>query len=221
MIPPNSNAYDLIKSILIDNEKFKKYIQEKLPELFEQANIECSRDGKIGMEVGVARERILVAMLMHFFGTENVDVKIPTTKASLDVKLLGQCISIKTRTKVNNFKLCWTSDQISIGNYISTFQPDCDILFAKIDWGKIGYIYYIPLSVQIDVFNTLGRANYLKIPKPGTNPRGIDITDEAYRELTSHSQTLKMEILWNIKNLDINVYERWLKLWDENSEEEL
>lgn len=49
-----------IKKIFDDINNVKK-IQDKLPKLFYVAELESSRAGKIGMEVGSLRERILVA----------------------------------------------------------------------------------------------------------------------------------------------------------------
>jgi len=52
--------------------KVKKLIQEKLPELYYLAEIESSRDGKIGMEDGSVREKILIALLILKYGYDNV-----------------------------------------------------------------------------------------------------------------------------------------------------
>ncbi len=50
---------------LFQDEKLIKKIQDKLPKLFYQAELESSRAGKIGMEVGTIRERILVTLFIY------------------------------------------------------------------------------------------------------------------------------------------------------------
>ncbi len=60
-----------IREIFSDNRLITK-IQDKLPKLFHIAELESSRAGKVGMEVGSLRERILVALMVYKFGEENV-----------------------------------------------------------------------------------------------------------------------------------------------------
>jgi hypothetical protein len=73
-------------------------IQMRLPALFQIAESESSRAGKVGMEVGSARERILIALLIYKFGEANVETAIPITEPEMDVKVFGCPISIKTIT---------------------------------------------------------------------------------------------------------------------------
>ena len=49
---------------LFEDEEFVEKVKKILPQLFQIAEIECSRAGKIGMEVGNLRERILVSMMI-------------------------------------------------------------------------------------------------------------------------------------------------------------
>ena len=53
-------------------------IKRKLPYLFNLAELESSRAGKVGMEVGSVRERIIVALLIYKFGEANVESEIST-----------------------------------------------------------------------------------------------------------------------------------------------
>jgi len=48
-----------------------------LPEIFQLAEIESSRAGKLGMEVGSVRERIIVALLMMFFDRSVINTDTP------------------------------------------------------------------------------------------------------------------------------------------------
>jgi hypothetical protein len=56
---------------LFDEQQLIKKIKEKLPFLFQLAERDNSRDGKLGMEIGSARERIVIALLIYKFGAEN------------------------------------------------------------------------------------------------------------------------------------------------------
>ena len=87
-------------------------IKEKLPHLFQLAELESQRAGKIGMEVGSVRERIIAALLIYKFGEENVETEIPITEAEIDVKLYDLSISVKTKTGTgySGVKLIWTVD---------------------------------------------------------------------------------------------------------------
>lgn len=49
-----------IDNIFQDSSVVKK-IQDKLPKLFQLAELDNSRGGKLGMEIGSARERIVIA----------------------------------------------------------------------------------------------------------------------------------------------------------------
>jgi len=83
---------------IFEDKKLIDKIKKRLPYLFQLAEIESSRAGKVGMEVGSLRERIIVALLIYKFGEENVKTDIPITEPEVDVKLFNQPISIKTIT---------------------------------------------------------------------------------------------------------------------------
>ena len=70
---------------LFQDEILTKKIQARLPELFYLAELEISCASKVGMEVGLAREKILIALLIYKFGKENVETNIPITEPEVDV----------------------------------------------------------------------------------------------------------------------------------------
>ena len=81
----NSKAIEIFEDkVLVER------IKNKLPHLFSIAELESSRAGKIGMEVGSTREKILVALLIYKFGGRNVETQIPITETEVDVRLYGQ-----------------------------------------------------------------------------------------------------------------------------------
>jgi len=83
---------------IFKDEELVEKVKRRLPYLFQLAELESSRAGKVGMEVGSLREKIIIALLIYKFGEGNVETEIPITEPEIDVKLFGQPISIKTIT---------------------------------------------------------------------------------------------------------------------------
>jgi hypothetical protein len=50
---------------IFEDEKLVEKIKRRLPYLFQLAELESSRGGKTGMEVGSVRERIIVGLLVY------------------------------------------------------------------------------------------------------------------------------------------------------------
>lgn len=200
---------------IFDDEQIVNKIRNRLPYLFQIAEIESSRAGKIGMEVGSVRERILVALLIYKFGKTNVETEIPVTEPEIDVKLFGDPISIKTITgrKLNGVKLVWTVDAQKAWEFRQNYRPLCDILLVQVNWGSQGGLYYIPLEAQQRVFGDLGRECYIKLPKPGTNPRGAEITPEALSRLVHDPESKCLMIYWQKRAAYFDPYQRWVDMW--------
>ncbi|MDN3512527.1 MAG: ThaI family type II restriction endonuclease [Candidatus Jettenia sp.] len=203
---------------LFQDEKLIKKIQDKLPKLFHQAELESSRAGKIGMEVGSVREKILVALLLYKFGKENVVTDIPITEAEIDVIVHKTPISIKTITGrgFGGVKLIWTVDAVKALYFLNNYKPSCDLIFVQINWANEGAFYYIPLEVQQEIFRNLGKEKYIKLPIAGTNPRGVEMKVEAMLSLATHEKTFKIPIDWSKENLIFKPYSRWVELWQED-----
>ncbi len=192
-------------------------IKRKLAQLFQIAEVESSRAGKIGMEVGSVREKIIISLLIHYFGRENIDADLPITEPEADVLLNGQKMSIKTITGNGGVKAVWTVDAQSARNFINNYTPWCDIIFAQIFWGNNkGGLYLIPLNAQRAVFRDFGKERYLKMPKAGTNPRGVEFSGEAVKSLLSHQETKHIQIDWKKTENHINIYQRWVDYWASN-----
>lgn len=192
-------------------------IKRRLPYLFQLAELESSRAGKTGMEVGSVREKIVVALLIYKFCEANVETEIPITEPVVDARLFGKPVSIKTITGkgFSGVKLIWTVDAQKAKEFRESYYPNCDILLVQINWDDLGGFYYIPLEVQKRLFDRIGKENYVKLPKPGTNPRGVEITKEALSSLVENSETRSIRINWQRTKIDFNPYKRWVDLWRE------
>lgn len=203
---------------IFNDEKLVEKVKKRLPHLFQLAELESSRAGKTGMEVGSIREKIIVALLIHKFGEANVETEIPITEPEVDARLFGEPVSIKTITgkSFGGVKLIWTVDAQKAKEFRETYSPSCEILFVQINWGDLGGFYYIPLETQQRLFSKIGKRNYIKLPKPGTNPRGVEITKEALSALVTDSGCKRIEINWQRTEIDFNPYKRWVDLWRED-----
>ena len=203
---------------LFTDKKLIEKIQKKLPKLFQLAELESSRAGKIGMEVGSIREKIIVALLIYKFGEKNIDTEIPITESEIDVKVFGNPVSIKTITgkNIGSIKLIWTVDAKKASEFRRNYKPNCDMILVHINWNKEGALFYIPLHIQHAVLKQLGVKKYIKLPKAGTNPRGVEITTNALRILVNHNKTLRINIEWFKKDIKFNAFKRWLDLWEQD-----
>jgi hypothetical protein len=200
---------------IFEDERLVEKIKERLPYLFHLAELESSRAGKIGMEVGSLREKIIVALLLYKFGESNVVIEIPITEREVDVKLFGEPISIKTLTgkSFGGVKLIWTVDAQRAKEFRESYYPHFDILLIQINWNHMGGFYYIPLEAQKKIFGRLGREKYIKLPKPGTNPRGVEISKEALSSLVEYKMTKIIKIFWQRTEVDYDPYKRWIDYW--------
>lgn len=193
-------------------------IKKRLPYLFQLAELESSRAGKTGMEVGSVRERIIVALLIYKFGESNVETEIPITESEVDAKLFGEPVSVKTITgkSLGGVKLIWTVDAQKAIEFRENYYPSCDILLVQINWGDTGGFFYIPVELQKKLFDKMGRETYIKLPKAGTNPRGAEITKEALSNLVADKQCQRIIIEWQKTKIDFNPYKKWVDFWEEN-----
>ncbi len=203
---------------MFEDVRLIERIKNKLPYLFQLVELESSRAGKIGMEVGSLRERIIIALLIYRFGGANVETEIPITEPEVDVKLFGEPISIKTITGkgFSGVKLIWTVDAQKAREFRENYYPYCDILLVQINWGGTGGFYYIPIEAQKRIFDRIGRNGYIKLPKPGTNPRGVEITREALTSLVNDDLSKSIEISWQKAKIEYNPYKRWIDYWRED-----
>ena len=206
------SAKDIFTSV-----EFQDLIKSKLPKLFEIAEVESTRGGKIGMEVGILRERVLTSFFISKVGEDNVDSDSSATENSKDVQVNGDDISIKTFTGsgYSGVKIFWTSDTESAKRVMDTYTPKFDLIVANINWGSNkGGLYYVDKQTQRQVMDSGGRNKFLKISS-GSNNRGITYGTDVLKKLLNHENTLKIEIDWVKTNEKFNIFERWVKLINE------
>ena len=200
---------------LFEDAAMIQRVKERLPVLFYIAEQESSRAGKVGMEVGSLRENILIAMLVYYFGEKNIETNIPINKPEIDLRLFGKPISIKTKTGsgFGGVKLSWTVDADMAHKFLETYHPECDILLAQIHWEETGGLFYIPVNVQREILVSLGKGGFFKLPKPGTNPRGIEMTAAALEHAVNNPSSKSTPIIWKKPSIQYNRYERWITYW--------
>src|SRR5687768_13633331 len=192
---PNSSP---LFSLFEDSNTVEK-IKKRLPHLFWLAMIDSSRAGKAGMQIGSAREAIIIALLIYKFGEQNVRTDIPVTEPEVDVIVNNHPISIKTitaKTIGGGVKAIWTVDAQKVREFVASYKPKCDVLLIQVNYGGSGIFAFIPLSVQQEVFLNLGSDKYFLLPKQGTNPRGVEFSKAAMLSLVSHANAMKIEIPW-------------------------
>jgi len=225
--PSGQSLHHVYKELVMDGNKLLEIFEDnilirkikiRLPSLFQLAEQDSARAGKIGMEVGSVREKIIIALLIYKFGIDNVDTHIPITEKEVDVKLFNKPISIKTITGkyLSGIKMIWTVDAFSAKEFLSNYKPLCDIILVQINWNDLGYFYYIPLDAQARSFNLLGKEVYIKLPKEGTNPRGVELSKNAIISLVNDKSKHKIEIYWKKSPIKYNAYQRWIELWEED-----
>jgi hypothetical protein len=197
---------------------FVSLIQDKMATIFQIAEIECSRDGKMGMEVGVTREYALTALFIAHLGRSRVNDRLPITTHEHDVEIDNIPISIKTITGKGGIKVSWTVDPQVARSFAKSYSPSCGIVLVRINWGlrsnrEPSGFFWIPLEAQTSIMDRMGTENYLKLPKPNTNPRGIELSRLAVERLLQHPKTISIPVNWKKTDQSYDKLGRWIKMW--------
>jgi hypothetical protein len=77
-------------------------------------------------------------------------------------------------------------------------------------------MFLFPQEAQIETLEMMGRAEYIKLPKAGTNPRAVELSGKALDALSKHPQTLEFPVQWQRTKVEFNPYRRWLDFWQED-----
>jgi hypothetical protein len=119
---------------LFEDEEIVRRIKNRLSYLFQLAELESSRAGKAGMQVGSVRENIMVALLIYKFGEENVETEIPITEPEMDVRLFGEPVSIKTITgSFSGVKVIWTVDSTKAKEFLENYYLVAERIFTQLN----------------------------------------------------------------------------------------
>ncbi len=207
---------------LFRDENYVKLLQENLPRAFEVADAESRRMQQrrggntyesVGQEVGIVRERILIAYFRHTLGDMNVDLPRANTTMR-DVIIFDNPLEIKTVTGNGQVKVKWTADAESAQRDINTFEFRSDLLLVRIWWNeKKDSLFYIPLDVLQEIAHKYtSSADFLSGSK-GTNNRGINIRQSFLNSAEKHKDTLRIQINWIRREIRIDPMARWMAYW--------
>jgi hypothetical protein len=190
---------NLITSAFNDPD-FKKMVQENLPKLFKEARAEAETYSNI-MAVGSHRKKKIIGLLIKFLGSTKVDDVFSTRMSELDIRIDNLEISIKTISNNNALKITWTTEAKKVAILMKEYIPRYDIILARINWNmKDVYqpsgLFFISKDAQIKILEKLGRDNYIKPPKEGTNAKGMRLTKQAFEELITDDEALHIDVDW-------------------------
>ena len=178
---------------------------------------------RTGESFEIFRRKVLIGLLIDYFGADRVTTSIPITEPETDVLVDTTSISIKTITGKGGVKVSWTVDAPSAREFVNLYSPQCGILFTRINWdmknsGEPSGLFWISLETQLKILQRLGVDKYLKLPKPGTNPRGIELTRVGLATLLEDEDTLRIKVNWYRSELKYDPYDRWVDYWKRDIE---
>ena len=85
------------------------------------------------------------------------------------------------------------------------------MLFSHINWDGEGGLHYFTKDIQKSVLVEIGRLEYIKLPKPGTNSRGVEISTQAIRILAEHPRSMKITVKLEKKENQFDSYKHGLE----------
>lgn len=210
---------------LFEEEEYIALLRNKLPRAFEVADGEAKRiqqrkgsqtHESVGQEVGVIRERILVAFLRRSLG--DMHVQMPrANEAMRDVMVFGKPLEIKTAGRNGSLKAKWTADTLSAQKDIKAFKFTSDLLVVRIWWElERDSLFYIPVEVLDEIAEGLTTNEYIS-GAVDTNNRGIEFNRAFMEKAEQHILTTRVSIYWEKCNIPIDPTERWLAYWSNTS----
>jgi len=82
--------------------------------------------------------------------------------------------------------------------------------------GLFGRDLLYPEKAQVEILEKISKNRYIKLPKAGTNPRGVEVSQEAVELLVEHEDSRKLPVEWHREDIEYNPYKRWIDLWIED-----
>ena len=206
---------------LFEEEYYITLLQQKLPRAFEVADGEAKRiqqrkgnktHESVGQEVGVIRERILVAFLRRALG--DLHVEMPRANAPMrDVMVFGEQLEIKTAGGNGKVKAKWTADAQSAQRDIAAFVFTSDLLLVRIWWKQErDSLFYIPVEVLDEISKGVDPRDYIS-GAANTNNRGIEFKKSFMARAEQHILTTRVPIRWEKSDISIDPTDRWLAYW--------
>ncbi len=172
---------ELLKEVFTNKDA-----QRGLIALYSESQSECIRNGKCGMEIGMAREKDQTAVLKHFLG-EKINLDIDNTLTEDFIIGKSKISSKHSSGKIGkSIKAKWTSADISVKEAIESLinAPDSyypNLLITYIDTSK-NEINIICISSQKNKDVIKGqKEEAFTVPKG--NSRGIEYSKKAMVEL--------------------------------------
>ena len=175
-------TFNLLAGVLKNPEA-----QSLLVKCYAASQAEHMRNDKLGMEVGNAREKDLVAVLTHYLGSEleyNIDNDLTE-----DFRIQGRRISVKhitisskTQDITGTCKCKWTADVQKAEQYIADMRKQnpetfTDILFGFINPVRKTLTYVLtPSEVVQTGVGLLDEKAF--VSRTGTNNRGVEFSKD-------------------------------------------
>lgn len=201
---------DCLVDLLADEGVISR-LRRGLPEALEMADLELPKGNPA---VGFLREHIITGFFINEMGADKVQIPLAGTERGYDITICGKTLSIKTVKAGGKIRLLWTPDSYKAGRELETYRPQHDLLIVHINWDSCrGGVYYIPVSVQCEVYEHDPR-HYMNI-QVGTNHRGAGLTTASKKALLGHEDTIRIEVDWIKRGLSYTPYDRWEKFWRE------
>lgn len=174
-----------LKTTVSNNE-----FQRGVITLYGASQVECTRNSKCGMEIGMSREKDLGAALKYCLG-DSVNLDIDNDLPQ-DLAIDRENISVKhSQNKVGSpVKAKWTSADTSVQDAVKamieaddSYYPHLLLCYIDLKSKTIDYIC-ITATQNKQVIKSLG-AEAFKIPKG--NSRGIEYSIKAMKELMKNT----------------------------------
>ncbi|MHA1723393.1 MAG: ThaI family type II restriction endonuclease [Promethearchaeota archaeon] len=178
--------------IIFNNIEFINKIKKRLPKLIYDLDSAFRKGGKLSPDIGNLREKMMIGILKKQYPNK-IKYNFESQESELDFKFEDENISFKTSIS-KRFKLIWTANYRKAIEFYENFIPSCSIillLFQK----KARGLYYFLLKLLIVTHNKLNEL-FLKKPKKGTNPRGVELSTKAFNEMIKSPLYKKISIDW-------------------------
>ena len=97
--------------------------------------------------------------------------------------------------------MIWGSDRIKMIERIENYVPNSNLILVKINWEmkekhQPSGLFWIPTETQLKIFQRIGKNNYFKPPREGTNSRGVPLTNQVLKILLNDPNTKNIDIKW-------------------------